>query len=257
MAVQAWESSDSGPVFLDDRTRSVADLRTMLAAGESILESYRTLRKEGRNIVSDVLSGQGEFVELNHYPDDDVFDRDTQSQYYYHAHRGLAGEHGHFHTFVRRPGMPAGIEPIAFAASEPWPSGDEALSHLIGISMDAWGYPIGLFTTNRWVTDEAWYQADDVIRLLDCFRISHSAPSTPVNRWINAMFVLFRPQMEALLRARDASVAQWAARHPDRDVFEDRGLEVASWLPISVDGQIAALRALVDRPVVSYRWRSS
>jgi len=256
MAVQASESFGSGPIFFDDSARSVADLRTMLAAGEAILESYRELRAEGRNVVGDVLSGQGEFVELNHYPDDDVFDPDTQSQYYYHAHRGLAGEHGHFHTFMRRPGMPAGMAPIAFAASEPWPSGDAALSHLIGISMDAWGYPTGLFTTNRWVTDEAWYSADDVIRLLDGFRIGHSAPSAPVNRWISAMFVLFRPHMEALIRARDAAVAQWSARHPGRDVFEDRGLDIASWLPISVDGQVAALRTLVDPPVVSYRRRS-
>lgn len=257
MMVQAKEPCDPGPLFLDDQARSVSDLRTMLAAGESILESYRALRADGRNIVGDVLSGQGDFVEMNHYPGDDVFDPDTQSQYYYHAHRGVGAEHGHFHTFMRRPGMPEDMEPVAVAPSEPWPAGDAALSHLVGISMDAWGSPIGLFTTNRWVTDEAWYRADDVIRLLDRFRIGHPAPSAPVNRWISAMFVLFRPQMEALIRARDAAVARWAARHPDRDVYEDRGLEITSSLPISVDGQVAALRALVGRPLVSYRWRSS
>lgn len=243
------ESGGSGGHGLEPGVggQSFEELRRRLAAGEVILECYRVLREAGLNIVGEVLRGQGEFIELNHYPDDDVFDRETQSQYYYHAHRGLDGEHGHFHTFVRRAGMPAGMEPIACAASEPWPSGDQALSHLVGISMDAWGHPIGLFTTNRWVTDEAWYQADDVIRLLERFRIGHSAPSAPLNRWIGAMFVLFRPQMEALVRARDASVTEWSRRRPGQDVFEDRDLEVASWMPISVEGQIARLRALVSR----------
>lgn len=227
--------------------QSAGDIRRMLAAGEVILECYRVLGEAGLNIVGEVLREQGEFIELNHYPDDDVFDRETHSQYYYHAHRGMDGEHGHFHTFVRQPGMPAGVEPVAFRASEPWPSGDEALSHLVGISMDAWGYPIGLFTTNRWVTDEAWYKADDVIRLLVRFRIGHSAPSAQVNRWISAMFALFRPQMEALIHARDARIAEWAARNPSDDVFEDRALDIASSMPISVDVQIASLRALLGR----------
>lgn len=245
MAVDSSGAGDSH--FELPAAKTAAEIRAMLAAGEVIVDCYRELRADGRNIVGEVLRGQGEFVELNHYPDDDVFDRQTQSQYYYHAHRGMAGEHGHFHTFLRSPGMPAGVAPIAYAASEPWPSGDAALSHLVGISMDAWGYPIGLFTTNRWVTGEAWYKADDVIDLLGRFRIGHPAPSAPVNRWISAMFVLFRPQMQALLHARDAAVADWAARNPGPDVFEDRELDITSQVPISVEGQIARLRAVLER----------
>ena len=220
-------------------------LEAMLAAGEEILECYRVLRRAGLNIVGEVLRGQGDFIELNHYPDDDVFDRDSHSQYYFHAHRGLAGEHGHFHTFLRPPGMPQGMHPIAHAASEPWPSGRDALSHLVAISMDAYGYPIGLFTTNRWVTDEAWYADDDVASMLTRYRIDHASPSWPVNRWISAMFVLFRPQMAALLAARDAAIAAWAAQHPSADVFEDRQLEVTSQLPISVEDQMARVRSLL------------
>jgi hypothetical protein len=110
--------------------------------------------------------------------------------------------------------------------------------------MDAYGFPIGLFTTNRWVTDEAWYVADDATRMLAHFRIDHAGPSWPVNRWLSAMFMLFRPQMAALLAARDAAIAAWAARQPGVDVFEDRNLEVASQLSISVEAQMARLRAL-------------
>lgn len=219
----------------------------MHAAGQDILTCYRVLAKAERNIVGEMLRGAESFVELNHYPDDDVFDRDTQSQYYYHAHRGLEGEHGHFHTFIRPRGMPDGMRPIAKSASEPWPQGDAALSHLIGISMDAWGFPMGLFTTNRWVTDEAWYRAQDVTQLLERFVIDHAAPSWPVNRWMSAMFVLFRPQMRALLLQRDATVAAWAEQHPGGDVFEDRGLDITSAVQISVDQQIGWVNEMLAK----------
>jgi hypothetical protein len=224
-------------------------LRAMQAAADEVLECRRVLRRGGLNIVGEMLRGQGQFVEFDHYPGDDVFDRDTQSQFYYHAHRGLKGEHGHFHTFVRQPGMPSGMAPVAHESEEPWPSGPRALSHLVGLSMDAWGEPIGLFTTNRWVTDEAWYSAEDVVQLLERFRVDHAAPSWPVNRWIGAMFALFRPQMAALLHERDRVVARWAARHPGADVFEDRDLEVTSHVMISVDEQVDRLGRLLQRGV--------
>lgn len=222
-------------------------LQAMLEAGAEALECRRVLRKAGLNIVGELLRGQGEFVEYEHYPRDDVFDRDSQAQYYYHAHRGLGGEHGHFHTFLRAAGMPAGVAPVAEGASEPWPRGADALSHLVAISMDAWGEPIGLFTTNRWVTDEAWYAAADVIRMLDRFVIDHAAPSWPVNRWIGAMFRLFRPQMAALLTRRDAALAARAQRHPGRDVYEDRALEVTSQVAIDIQAQLAAVREALAR----------
>lgn len=215
----------------------------MRRAGEEIRECHRVLEKGGLNVVGEILRGQGEFVEFEHYPADDVFDADSHAQYYYHAHRGAEGEHGHFHTFLRAPGMPAGVAPAPHAGAEPWPQGDEALSHLVAISMDAWGYPVGLFTVNRWVTGETWYAADDVIRMLDFFEIDHASPSWPANRWIGALLRLFRPQIEALIRQRDAAVADWARRHPGADVFEDRELEIASRLAISVDEQIAAVEA--------------
>ncbi len=225
----------------------VDELRAMLAAGEDILECYRVLAKGEINIVGEMLRGQGEFIELNHYPDDDVFDRESHSQYYYHAHRGMDGEHGHFHTFVRPGGMPEGMRPITAKTTEPWPTGADALSHLVAISMDDYGFPIGLFTTNRWVTGEAWYAATDAVRLLHQFQVDHAAPSWPVNRWISAMFVLFRPQMAALIEARDLAVTQWAEKYPRKDVFEDRKLDITSQLPISVDAQMSAIRARLEQ----------
>ncbi len=228
-------------------------LTGLLAASDEVQECWRVLRKAGLNVVGEMLRGPRGFVELEHYPDDDVFDAETQSQYYYHAHRGLPGENGHFHTFVRPPGMPPGMRPVAERASEPWPTGDAALSHLVAISMDAWGYPIGLFTTNRWVTDEAWYAAADVTPLLQRFRIDHAGPSWPANRWISAMFGLFYPQMALLLDERDREVARWQHDHPGVDVFEDRNLEITSWVSISVDRQIEAARLRLHQGGIAAR----
>jgi len=207
----------------------------MLTAAAEIRECYRVLEKAGLNVVGEVLRGQGEFVEYEHYPRDDVFDNHTHSQYYYHAHRAASGEHGHFHTFLRAAGMPQDVQPIDHPqAGEAWPEGDDAICHLLGISMDAWGYPIGLFAANRWVTGESWYCAEDAIAMLDRFSIDHAFPSWPVNRWISAMLVLFRPHAEALLYHRDEVIADWQSSYPDEEVFEDRNLEITGYLPIDV-----------------------
>ncbi len=222
-------------------------LEAMRAAGEEIRECRRVLMKGGLNIVGEMLRGQGEFVEYDHYPADDVFDADTHAQYYYHAHRGSEGEHGHFHTFLRASGMPDGVAPAPYGGDEPWPAGEDALSHLIAVSMDAYGEPIGLFTVNRWVTGDAWYAAADVIRMLERFDIDHANPSWPANRWLGAMLRLFRPQIEALILARDVAVADWARTHPAADVFEDRALEITSRIAISVEEQIAAVAAALGQ----------
>jgi hypothetical protein len=82
--------------------------------------------------------------------------------------------------------------------------------------------------------------------MLDRFRIDHTFPCLAVNRWISAMVELFRPQIEALVRARDETMAQWATAHPDRDVYEDRDLEITSIIGIDAGRQIAAVRAALE-----------
>jgi hypothetical protein len=170
-----------------------------------------------------------------------VFDEESHAQYYYHAHR--TGEHGHFHTFLRGAGMPDGVSPLELPHTAPWPTGDDQLAHLVAVSMDGYGYPIGLFAPNRWVVDDAWFSAADLIRMLDAFRIDHAFPSWPVNRWIGAMLVLFRPHIEQLLRARDLAFAARRREFPGDDVLEQRDIEVFASMPIAVDETIAALRA--------------
>jgi hypothetical protein len=115
---------------------------------------------------------------------------------------------------------------------------DDKLSHLIAVSMNRAGFPIGLFTTNRWITADNWYTADDVIMMLDRFEMDLAWPSWPVNIWITAMLHLFRPQIEELVRERDAAVGDWQKKHPENDAFEDRGCDITSARKISVAAQI-------------------
>lgn len=220
-------------------------LQTMANAGTQVLECYRVLKKSNSNVVAEVLQGQGEFYELDHYPKGDVYDPETHSQFYYHSHR--EGEHGHFHTFLREKGMPKDCRPVKQSEAAFMKERDDKLSHLIAISMNRAGFPTGLFTTNRWITADNWYKADDVIKMLDRFEMDLATPSWPVNIWLTAMLRLFRPQIMELVRTRDATVGNWQKNHPETDAFEDRGCDITSVRKISVAAQIRR----VDQALIS------
>jgi hypothetical protein len=227
------------------------ELEAMAEAGREVLDIHRILTKTGDNVVGELLRGHDTFYEWDHYPKGDVYDNETHSQFYYHAHpfeERFEKEHGHFHTFLRPKGMPPGIRPAEIPGLELPKDPNDALSHLIAIAMDKMGIPFRLFTVNRWVTGEVWYTAADVTVLLDYFKIDHAQPSWPVNRWVTAMVRLFKPQIVDLLQARDRMVEHWRDGHPEGDVYEDRNLELTSYLEISIEDQTHAVaQALLNQ----------
>jgi Domain of unknown function (DUF6969) len=242
----AFEPSDL-EISIDFAALGPDRLQFMVAAGRDAVECHRALAQTKDNIVGDLLRDVETFYEWNHYPDGDVYDPNSHAQFYFHTHpqelRG--GEHGHFHTFMRPKGMLKDMTPAPLPDLEAPREENDALSHLVGISMDQYGVPIRIFTTNRWVTGEVWYAAGDVQRMVDLFIIDHTRPSWPVNRWVSAMICLFQPQIVQLLDARDAAVAAWETAHPGVNVYEDRELEITSVTPISIDAQLEeASRAL-------------
>lgn len=196
-------------------------LAAMLEAGEAVAAARDRLLDRGSNVVAELLRGQGPFYEFSHYPDGDVSDPATGAQYYYHAHRSAAGEHGHFHTFLRRTD-----------AGRP--------THLIAISMDEYGEPRALFAVNRWVTDESWVPAPTAIRLLPRFAVAAPKATPAVNAWITGMLRLFRPEIEALLLHRDLVIGA----HGRDKALEDKRLETTGRLPVDLDERLAALRRL-------------
>jgi hypothetical protein len=224
---------------------SEEELKKMLAAGEEIEEWNAMLKKTGLSIVQKVLKGQGVFATMEHYPLDDTFDEGTYSQYYYHAHRG--GEHGHFHLFLRQGGMAKGTLPILYDVRNEELDDIQTFAHLIAISMDDEGYPLGLFTVNRWVTGEDWYAADDLKKMVDRFSVNHAHPSYVVNRWLKAMLILFRPQIDDLIDARDQILMQYQRGIPLKAVLEDQELDVISEEKISIATQIKVIQELLSQ----------
>ena len=235
---------------IDLTALSDEELQAMAEAGRELLEIHRVLTKTGDNVVGEILRDQGTFYEWDHFPPGDVYDRETHSQYYYHAHppeQRFDGEHGHFHTFIRPKGMPPWVKPAAVPHYKAPKDPNDALCHLIAISMTPAGFPFRLFTVNRWVTGEVWYGAQDVATLLDYFKIDHARPSWPTNRWMTAMVRLFRPLILELVRVRDATVADWRSSHPEvEDIFEDRELEVTSYADVSIETQVQAVGRVLE-----------
>ena len=236
---------------LVDRLRQLTrdELLAMYAAAADVTESITALADAGKNPVTEVLGGADVVEEWAHFPPGDVFDAATQSQYYYHAHAAeerVANEHGHFHTFVRPQKLDSTLTPVVLSGNANADDPASWLMHLVGISTDASGGLIRLFTTNRWVTDEAWYDDDDVIGMIDYFDMTGDTPSSALNRWVTGVIGMFHPQIADLVRARDEAVARHRAAHPDRDVMEDRALQVTSEIPIDYLAQVRAIEAALE-----------
>jgi hypothetical protein len=230
------------------------EIERMTAAAAIIDEARRELAGRNCNVVSEVMAGHAAISEWRHYPEGEVYDPKSHAQFFYHAHP-IGGravrEHGHFHTFLRAEGMPAGVAPLLLpevaVADAPAPQAPplkrgirEEVSHLVAIAVGTQGEPIRLFTTNRWVTGETWYPAGDVISMLDCFVVTEVDPSETLNRWLGALIQLFRPQIAELLGLRDQTVMAWRRRRRTH-VLDDPALEITSSLDVSIDAQCAFL----------------
>jgi hypothetical protein len=267
---------DSLSPITDFARLSRAALTAMAAAGRALTECRRDMAACGTSPLAEALQGAAPVYEWRHYPDGDVYDAASHTQYFYHAHppgdRGGAktgAEHGHFHTFLRARGMPSGVRPLVLpefaVANNPaapkaplipsaptTAAGEEAdpWSHLIAVAMDATGAPLRFFTTNRWVTGETWYPAGDVVRMLDRFAPGESGPSPLLNRWLAALLALYKPQLADLIAQRDVAVMDWRRRHRAKvHVLEDQRLEITSVLAIDIEAQIAQIEAALRRVV--------
>ncbi|WP_413206600.1 DUF6969 family protein [Rhodospirillum sp. A1_3_36] len=230
----------------DLSTLSRRELEALHDTAGNILETQAALAAEGKSVVSEVLRGADRFEEWGHYPEGDHWDPQTGGQYYYHAHAATdraPGELGHFHVFLR--------PHVAGLAPEPATVPDGGIpkdlvarsAHLVGISTDDRGRPFRLFTTNRWVCAETWYNAPEVLSFLDCFTLGRSGEWGAVSGWVSDMVSLYRRDIAALVAERDRTIAQWAESHPSGNVYEDRGLQITSVLPIDLASRVADIEA--------------
>jgi hypothetical protein len=207
---------DDGPGHLAACISSGAERSQIREAGERLAALTAGL---GADPVT-LLSRGGEVEAVRHYPPGDVYDLSSHAQFYYHSHRG--DEFGHIHLFQRPRGMVSGLQPVAAV------NGPDDPCHLIAVGFGARGEAVELFTTNRWVTGEAWYRADAVKTMLPGLRLSPAGIWGAVAEWLAALAAFYRPLIEVLIDERDQAVEAWARAHPDGDALKDERLEITS-----------------------------
>lgn len=224
-------------------------LSTMKAAATRVRDIQHNLVMSGSNVVAEVLRDAPDFYEWDHYPAGDIYDPISHSQFYYHAHAPedqnsiRTDEHGHFHTFMRPPGFPLEVEQRTDLDGLPAVCPSDGLTHLIAVSINFAGEPVRLFTTNRWVTDETWYPAADVKRILPYFQVTREGPFSQTSAWISNLLMMYGPLIELLMDARDEAVNTHSATQPIQKVWSDQSLEVTSVADISLQRDIDAILA--------------
>lgn len=197
----------------------------LMQAAQQVIAVQARYAAAGLGLAQAALGGAARFETLRHYPAGDVVDRANRSQFYYHAHgsrRRPGQEHGHFHLFAR------GAE-----------AGD--FHHLAALSLDARGWPLRWFTTNRWVTGERWVDADTLVAALPGFRPRTHGRLAPLATWLSAMVVLYADTLATLLRRRDAMVARRLQATPAEQLFEDRRLDVITETQVSLPRRLQQL----------------
>ncbi|WP_408863352.1 DUF6969 family protein [Acidiphilium acidophilum] len=194
-----------------------------LRAGYDVAAQIATWAQIGASAPARLPGAVHGFVECAQYPPDKGIDLDSGWRFFYHSHvarERLRAEHGHFHVFV--PG-----------------TGDRTQhTHLIGISLNVHGLPIRLFTTNRWVTDEAWQPALALEPYVWSPSLAGFDPPD-VGLWLENLVVLFAPDIVVLLHARDARLGPGIATGNPR--LDDRRLRIPSQKRVSL---LTALRRL-------------
>ncbi len=202
------------------------------ALDDSVQATLRHLQhsaRGGRGLLADVLGRQTAFSEWEHYPHGDARDGRSGYRFYYHAHAAsqrAAGEHGHFHVFAPRPRAAAG---------------EAGHAHLFALSVDDRGWPMRVFTTNRWVTAEHWENARWILQALRRLDLAQARPRR-VADWLQHMACLFAPQIREVVRQRDRRIDQRLLRQPASRVLEDRRTHIVSQCRVDLGWQFRLLQ---------------
>ena len=154
----------------------------------------------GRTLNQAALCGAKDFIEWQHYPNNDLVDEVSGYGFYYHAHSADEmpnGEHGHFHVIKHDA---------------------KGFVHLIGIALNQTGLPTRLFTTNQWVTGEAMADSTMAIKLIQGFEMVKRGRMALVSKWVSALITLFSAEIERLILERDQRIAQLVAEMGSREV---------------------------------------
>ncbi len=213
----------------------------LLHYARQVLETQeQMITPKGKNIIHYTLEEKRRHRKMDHYPKGDRIDYDTGAQYFYHCHRENfeTEEHGHFHCFLRYKHIPKHIRP------KPLPVWDKniynPMTHIVAIAMNRHGLPIRLFSVNRWISYEVWYDAQHTLSFIKQFKMTKQDNSywQILDRWVSGMLHLFSPQIQWINNARDLRISHYKTVYLDSNVYEDPRLDLLSEIPINLTKQI-------------------
>jgi hypothetical protein len=191
-------------------------------AAQELASIQMKYAKSGRTLNEAALCGARDFIEWQHYPNDDLADKQSGYEFYYHAHSANEmpkDEHGHFHVIKRHA---------------------KSFHHLIGIALDQKGLPVRLFTTNQWVTGEEMADSSLVMRSVGGFQMDIKGRMAPVSKWIGALMQLFQSEIKKLVQERDLEIARLAIKFGDLEiVLKSRNHHVLSECKIDLIGRLS------------------
>ena len=213
----------------------------MLRHAKKLLTAQQQMISDkGTSILHYTLQNKKQHESMRHYPKGDRIDHQTGSQYFYHCHREdlERGEHGHFHCFLRYKQIPAHIKPTLLTDWDKYI--DNPMTHVVAIAMDRLGQPIRLFSVNRWVSSEIWYDAKHASKFTTRFKMSLT--DDPywqfLDQWIESMIHLFAPQIAWVYTQRDAAIKAHQQNNPDESVYENEHIEELSSIGIDLTQQV-------------------
>lgn len=197
-------------------------------AAESLVTCLLEMAEAETNPVLLVIDPDLPLEENKKYPADLLQFNHTGWRAYYHCHPAnragnhrFQGEHGHFHIFVRTQDKP-----------EKW-------SHLVALSMNNMGQPLGWFTVNHWVTGESWVDSEILSNYLQTIpydQLEHQKLNTfnIVERWLLALLAVSREQVKVVLHERDKILQQKEQNLAESNIKQDKGVYLLSEMPINL-----------------------
>jgi hypothetical protein len=208
---------------------------------ETFLELDSALRASSINLIdalTDMPPAQRSEIpidEARHFPEDDVFDPATGSQYFLHRHAaGHAPASVHIHFFQR------------WTPPELQLQGSKTITtHLAALELNALGQPQAWFVVNQWVVGDYWQPADDTIRLFRDWKITtpdegrgKDIPKL-CHQWLSAYLKLNLVSIiYPLLRERDKVLDKLIDAYPGENVLEDRTHEVLGYQLVEFNSQL-------------------
>lgn len=214
--------------------------RLLTYAKQALIAQQAMTTPKGKGILHYTLQKSRRPIHMNHYPKGDRINHQTGAQYFYHCHREnlISTEHGHFHCFLRYKHIPSRIKPTPLADWDKYI--DNPMTHLVAIALNQCGQPIRLFTVNRWITSEIWYDAKHVPTFINRFNMKglNDPYWQPLDQWVEAILHLFLPQITWLHQQRDIVMANHKRNNPEDHPYNDHAIEELSEIHINLQQQI-------------------